>query len=361
MKIQDVGLQISRELYSFGAIFHPTDFSMFTRLTAWLRDSFGFSQRETRGFLLLLLIIGLCLLAPFAYRWLFPEKTIDTRASDQRQLDSLLARVQTMEAQRGFDTQTERDRPTGDRYAEARKLFRFDPNTASVGQLQQLGLPSWLAERIGKYRSKGGTFRRKEDLLKIYDFPPDLYDQLEPYIALAESPASNGYPAQSDVAQSGGADNRPAGGPTIYPDRPAFEKRPPKPVQQPFDINTADTSQLIALKGIGSGRARQIVKYRDALGGFANTSQFAEIFNIDSLSLSELQQYARINSPARKMSINTATPEELDRSPYLSRRQAEIIVRYREQHGAYTSAESLKPIRILDAKLIEKLAPYLSF
>ncbi len=332
---------------------------MFSRLTTWLRDSFGFSYRETRGFLLLLFIIGLCLLAPFGYRWLFPEKPIDTRAADQRQLDSLLARVQTMEAKRGFDTQTERDKPTGDRYAEAQKLFRFDPNTASVGQLQQLGLPKWMAERIEKYRSKGGKFRRKEDLLKIYDFPPDLYDQLEPYITLAE-PAPGTYPDRPAYADNR-AGNGPAGSPTAGTDRPAFEKRPPKPAQQPFDINTADTTQLIALKGIGSGRARQIVKFRDALGGFANTDQFAEIFNIDSLSLSELQQYARITSPVRKVAINTASAEELDKSPYLSRRQAEIIVKYREQHGAYANVEALKPIRILDAKIIEKLAPYLAF
>ncbi|NDK40311.1 helix-hairpin-helix domain-containing protein, partial [Pseudoxanthomonas gei] len=58
---------------------------------------------------------------------------------------------------------------------------------------------------------------------------------------------------------------------------------------------------------------------------------------------------------------NTASAEELDKHPFLSRRQAEIIVRYREQHGAYSSTESLRPIRILDAKTIDKIAPYLEF
>jgi competence protein ComEA len=352
--------------HSFGLSFPPTHGFMFSKITAWLRDSFGFSQRETRGFLLLLFLIGLCLLAPFAYKWILPDKPRPTTAADQRQLDSLLARVQIMETKRGFDTQSERDRPTGDRYAEPRKLFRFDPNTASVGQWQQLGLPRYMAERIDKYRSKGGKFRRREDLLKIYDFPPDLYDQLEPYISLPQPAPGNRfgtYPDRPAYASNrpGQPDNRPGSNPGGYPDRPPFEKRPPKPVQQPFDINSADTTQLIALKGIGSTRARQIVKYRDALGGFVSEAQFADIFNIDSLSISELQQYAKIRTPARKIAINTATPEELDRSPYLSRRQAEIIIKYREQHGAYTSIESLKPIKILDAKLIEKLGPYLSF
>jgi competence protein ComEA len=333
---------------------------MFKRITALLRDYFGFSHRETRGFLLLVVLIGLALAAPFLYQRVFPDKPADTAAADQRELDSLLARVQTYEAKRDYDREAEREKPTGERYNEPRKLFSFDPNTASVGQLQQLGLPRWMAERIDKYRSKGGQFRRKEDLLKIYDFPPDLYEQLEPYIALKGGEAGKERTGNATFGNTSGkpyAENEP-----FKPgDRPAFEKRPAKPAQQPFDINTADTTQLIALKGIGSGRARQIIKFRDALGGFANEAQFAEIFNIDSLSLSALQQYARIQTPARKLAINTASAEDLDRSPYLSRRQAEIIVRYREQHGAYANADALKPIRMLDAKTIERLTPYLAF
>ena len=222
--------------------------------------------------------------------------------------------------------------------------------------VQTCALPIW----IDKYRSKGGQFRKKEDLLRIYDFPSDLYDQLEPYIQLKgetgrggeKGPSGNRFADNSAGDKPGGA----SPGANRY-EKPAYVK----PVIQPFDINTADTAQLIALKGIGSGRARQIVKFRDALGGFANTEQFAEIFNIDSLSLSELQQYARIKTEVRKVLVNTATAEELDRSPYLSRRQAEIIVRYREQHGAYANADALKPIRILDAKTIERIAPYLAF
>ncbi|MEZ4904303.1 MAG: helix-hairpin-helix domain-containing protein [Spirosomataceae bacterium] len=62
-----------------------------------------------------------------------------------------------------------------------------------------------------------------------------------------------------------------------------------------------------------------------------------------------------------KISINTASPEEFDQHPYLSKRQAEIIVRYREQHGAYNSAQDLLNIKILDEKLVNKIAPYLAF
>jgi competence protein ComEA len=329
---------------------------MFSRFQALIRDYFGFSHKETRGFIVLIFLTLLCLLIPFLYRFVGSRTPVDTSLADQRKLDSLVALMQKEEAkQPQFGDRREKDKTTAERFSEP-KLVNFDPNTVSVAGWQQLGLPKWMAERIEKYRSKGGQFRRKEDLLKIYDFPPDLYDQLEPYITLKEASHS----AQSQNGQYRA--NKPfTNEPYKTNDRPAYPERPAKPVLQPFDINTADTAQLIALKGIGATLAGRIVKFRDALGGFVSTEQFREIYGLDSLALDELQTFGKIQSSVRKIPVNTATIDELDRHPFLSRRQAQIIVNYREQHGAYTSAESLKPIRILDAKTIEKIAPYLEF
>ncbi|AKD55332.1 helix-hairpin-helix domain-containing protein [Spirosoma radiotolerans] len=329
---------------------------MFSRFQALIRDYFGFSHKETRGFLVLLFLTILCLLIPFAYRLLSDSTPVDTSAADQRKLDSLVALMQIEEAkQPKFADRGEKEKTTAERFSDP-KLVHFDPNTISVAGWQQLGVPRWMAERIEKYRSKGGQFRRKEDLLKIYDFPPDLYDQLEPYITLKETPQSTQFKNDRFTA------NKPFPNQPYKPnDRPAYSERPAKPVLQPFDINTADTAQLIALKGIGATLAGRIVKFRDALGGFVSTDQFREIYGLDSLALTELQTFGKIRSSVRKIPVNTASAEELDRHPFLSRRQAQIIVNYREQHGAYTSAESLKPIRVLDAKTIEKIAPYLEF
>ncbi|GAB3989021.1 helix-hairpin-helix domain-containing protein [Spirosoma daeguense] len=332
---------------------------MFTRFQSIIRDYFGFSHKETRGFLVLLFLTALALLTPFLYRFIAQPENVNTSLADQRKLDSLVALMQEAEAkQPQFGNRPESDKTTFEHFSEP-KLFTFDPNTVSVAGWQQLGLPRWLAERIEKYRSKGGRFRRKEDLLRIYDFPPDLYDQLEAYITLNEQRGGTNVARDFEQNQRSTTADYPARA-TEQPSRYVTE-RPTKPVLQPFDINTADTSQLIALKGIGATLAGRIVKFRDALGGFVSPEQFRDIYGLDSLALNELQKFGQIRSPARKLAINTATAEELDKFPFLSRRQAQIIVNYREQHGAYTSAESLKPIRILDAKTIEKLAPYLDF
>ncbi|WP_018619505.1 helix-hairpin-helix domain-containing protein [Spirosoma luteum] len=335
---------------------------MFNRFQSLIRDYFGFSHKESLGFTVLIFLTVLCLFIPFLYRFVSDRNPIDTSATDQRKLDSLVSLMQAEEArQPQFGSRPEKDKTTAERFNEP-KLFNFDPNTVSVAGLQQLGLPKWLAERIDKYRGKGGQFRKKEDLLRIYDFPPDLYDQLEPYISLKEAPRNGQYPSErfGDTKASAGEPYKP-GERKPFPERPAYAERPAKPVIQPFDINTADTAQLIALKGIGATLAGRIVKFRDALGGFITTEQFRDIYGLDSLALGELEKFGKIQSAVRKISVNTATAEQLDKHPFLSRRQAQIIVNYREQHGAYTSAESLKPIRILDAKTIEKIAPYLEF
>jgi competence protein ComEA len=329
---------------------------MFARFQSLVRDYFGFSHKESRGYVVLLLLTLFFLLVPFLHRYLTDRKPADTSVADQRKLDSLVALMRAEEAkQPRFSDRSDREKTTTERFSEP-KLFAFDPNKASVAEWQQLGVPRWMAERIDKYRSKGGQFRKKEDLLRIYDFPPDLYDQLEPYITLKETSHSNRFDTDRPATNKPYTNDRPA-----YADRPAYPERPARPVLQPFDINTADTAQLIALKGIGSTLAARIVKYRDGLGGFIAPEQFKEVYGLDSIALEELTKFAQIRSAVRKIPVNTASAEELDRHPFLSRRQAQIIVNYREQHGAYTSAESLKPIRILDAKTIEKIAPYLEF
>lgn len=325
---------------------------MRTRFLAIVRDYFGFSHKEARGFLALLILLVVILLAPWLYRWLMPQAPPDTSAAEQRRLDSLLAvMVQPAAPGPGSRTYPPGAEESGAESARPAVRFAFNPNTVSVADWQRLGLPRWLAERIERYRQKGGRFRKKEDLLRIYNFPPDLYAELEPYVRLE--------PTSQPV--SGGGQERTVNG----SEKPVFQaahfERPARSALQPFDINTADTTQLVRLRGIGSRLAARIVKFRDALGGFISTDQYNEIFGLDSLAREELHRYAQIQTPARKIRINTASAEDLDRHPFLSRRQAEIIIRYREQHGAFRSAEDLKAIRILDEKTRERMGGYLSF
>jgi competence protein ComEA len=300
----------------------------------------------------LAVLMMLCWFGPLAYDRFFNQTPKIISQSDARTADSLLTILEKIQPEKPvYGKSYEKTYATKevDNPERPLSLFYFDPNLASAEQFQELGMPKFIAERIIKYRSKGGQFRKKEDLQKIYGLQSALYERLEPYINIAEKQAVVSISPTQPAAT--------ASLPPAAPAKPAYTK----PIVTTFDINTADTTQLIRLKGIGSKLAARIVKFRDGLGGFASTAQYSEVFGLDSLALSELDRFAQVRSTVHKISINTASPEEIDRHPYLSKRQSEIIVRYREQHGAYKTPQDLLNIKILDEKTVNKIAPYLAF
>ncbi|MFN4146102.1 MAG: helix-hairpin-helix domain-containing protein [Runella sp.] len=318
---------------------------MLSKLLLLIRDEFGLSRAQARGLLVLAVGMLVCWFGPLAFDRFFANNDAIINKTDEQKADSLLAILEKLQPQKTYTSSYSPISRADVSPETPLSLFYFDPNTASVSQLQALGMPKFIAERIEKYRSKGGKFRQKEDLQKIYGLRPELYERLEPYISIvAETPKT------ALVA-------------TNTPTSPAKEAEilPKAPKITTFDINTADTTQLIRLRGIGSKLAARIVKFRDGLGGFVSESQYAEIFGLDSLALAELYRFAQVRTPPQQISINTASIENLDRHPYISRRQAEIIIRYREQHGAYQSPQDLLRIKILDEKFVNKIAPYLAF
>ncbi len=310
-----------------------------------LRDYFGFSRQEVRGFLVLVGLMLVLWFSPLIYDRFYVSDNADFTISDRQTADSLAAVLESVQPEKRNFEKYEKYNQATQNPEKPFVLTEFDPNSADSEQLQSLGVPRFIAERIVKYRSKGGKFRKKEDLKRIYDFPPKLYDKLEPYISL------------NTDNQSVKVDNR-------FPEKPTFTENKPvyvKPAIVVFDINSADTTQLIKLKGIGSKLAARIVKFRDGLGGFISTNQYNEVFGLDSLALAELNKFSVVRSEPQKINVNTATAEILDRHVYISAKQAQIIVRYREQHGSYNSPTDLLKIKIFDEKYIDKIKPYLVF
>lgn len=324
---------------------------MFRRIINQLEDFFGISRKQARAAFVLMLMSFFLIWTPFVLRrWIMPLFPTSSEPVNTQKLDSIAAQLEkdaALQEEENESKYSKKEYTKGP--IKPVRLFSFDPNTASVDQLEELGIPAFIAKRIEKYRSKGGKFRKKEDLLNIYDFPSDVYQKLESYIKLPESGST--YP-KSNYPEKTYANNS----------LPKEIKAYNKPVIVPFDINTTDTTQLIKLKGIGSKLSLRILKFRDGLGGFHSTSQFSEIFGLDSLALTELNKYAKIQSPVKKININTATAEELGQHSYLRNRKINsVIVNYRTQHGAFQSVEDLKKVMVLDEKMIEKVEPYLVF
>ncbi len=192
--------------------------------------------------------------------------------------------------------------------------FAFDPNTVSLADLQRLGLSERQAQSVENYREKGGRFRSKTDFQKMYVVSDTLFTRLEPYIEIAK-----------------------------------------------LELNGADSTALVSLRGIGPWYARKILDYRDRLGGFVAAEQLLEIDGIDAERYAGFADGITVDpSRIRRLDLWHACDTVLARHPYLGSKGARSIVRYR---GLYDSARwtlpDLAAERVLPQENIEKLKKYI--
>ncbi|MBF0650564.1 helix-hairpin-helix domain-containing protein [Dysgonomonas sp. GY75] len=145
------------------------------------------------------------------------------------------------------------------------------------------------------------------------------------------------------------------------------DKTPGYPYQKKLEtggiveLNTADTTSLKMIPGIGTGFAKRIVKYRNLLGGFADITQLKEVWGLDNELYDKITPYIVLVPQIEKIKVNSADFNELNRHPYIDYKQARVIADIREWKGRI---ESLKRLRLLEEFTdddIKRLTPYLSF
>lgn len=219
----------------------------------------------------------------------------------------------------------------------------FDPNTVDSMTLLHLGFKPWQAKNMLKYRAKGGKYRKKEDLKKLYGMTDSMYLALTPYI----------YIKDSIVVDSARIDS-------VHMDTlPKWNSTKKDTI---LNLRTADTTELKLIRGIGSYRAKMIVRYREQLGGYAQVEQIMEARGMDKVIADSILPHFYIDSiVVNKIPINHIRPEVLQRHPYLNFEQAKAIYEYRRKHIRIKSAEELKKIKGLSPTVIEKILIYLDF
>ena len=128
-----------------------------------------------------------------------------------------------------------------------------------------------------------------------------------------------------------------------------------------LDLNHCDTTDLQYIRGIGRYTANQIVKYREQLGGYYSVQQLSEE-PFAKLRLDTLTQHFTVDTTViRRLSVNTASAEKLQRHPYLRYSQAKAIYTLRRKRIVLHSIDDLRPLPELSDSDLYRLAPYLSF
>lgn len=123
-------------------------------------------------------------------------------------------------------------------------------------------------------------------------------------------------------------------------------------------LNTADTTALKTIPGIGPYFARKIVEYGERLGGYVSIDQLDEIENFPL----EAKDYLTIVNPSpRKLNLNRLSLNDLKRHPYINFYQARAITDYRRLHGPLKSLDDLRLSKDFPNDVIERLLPYVEY
>ena len=276
-----------------------------------IKDYFQFNKKERNGILLLS-----CLLLLLILFYQFSHLLKQESRTDFSSFEKALAELEYEQE------------PTIEKQKDS--LFYFNPNTLADKGWLALGLSQGKLKVLRNYQQSGGYFKQKEDLQRCYAFGDAFYNTIKEYVSIPE----------------------------IYEPEP----KNPQPITLTLiiELNQADSLALISVKGIGPFYAKQILKYRNELGGFINYEQFTEIWGLENLELENLKQQTNIDTLyISKTNINTVTIEKLRNHPYLNYKQAKMIVNYRKQHGHFKQIKDIQKIRPISPEIFRKIAPYL--
>lgn len=193
------------------------------------------------------------------------------------------------------------------------KLFTFDPNTLNAEGWQKLGFSEKQTNSILNYRDKilKGSFKNLDDIKKCYMISDEKFKQLKPYISLST-------PAKIQEQETNFAS---------------------------IDLNKITFKQLIEF-GFDERAAGSFVGFRKKLGGFANTQQMLDTYNIDKDLMEKLIKTAKFSAESvTKYTLIDAPEDWLKNHPYF-KYSADKIIFYRtsyQDENKIWKALKLKP------------------
>jgi len=302
-----------------------------------------FTRKERNGIMLICILIVFIAFLPDIYSWLFPQRmssyslqSVEIKKLQVSSTDSADVEKNPFRND-GVSTHMEETDLTDHNSS----IFYFDPNTLSPEQWKKLGLRDKTILTIQKYISKGGRFRKPDDIRKIWGISPALVEKLVPYVSIKEPEEKSRNSFQQAVVKE--------------------HNEFPRHRTASADINLADSSQFEQLPGIGPKLAARIVAFRSKLGGFHSIEQVAETFGLPDSVYRKIQPLlVNTQTEVNKININQAPPETLKAHPYIRYALANAIVQYRKQNGNFTRVEDIKKIMMVDENLYRKIAPYLA-
>jgi len=272
-----------------------------------------FNRSQRRGIILLFVLIFLLQVIIFLQDNMFPVKQEDkykVPLALQQQYDSL--KIIALEKRK-------------------KKIYPFNPNYLTDFKAYYLGFSVEEIDRILTFRKQGKFFQNKKEFQQISGISDSLFQVLEPFINIPvyKKYSINNYPVTISTT----------------------------------DINKATATDLQVINGIGAVLSKRIVKYRNMIGGFTRKNQLNKVYGLEPEVIQRVwKKFSIIDMsqkeepvPLKKLSINSATPEELQKIYGIGEKLSQRIVKYRDKLGGFTVKEQLNEVYGLSPEVIARL------
>ncbi len=286
-------------------------------------DPFYISKRNRRGVFTLFFV---SIVVVFTPRFLMLFETEDNIIVSSEDLESL-------EKSRSFfqnKYEHKKDSSKKNKYKVPER--KFDPNKYSVEDWMKLGLSKKQAAVVMKFTNRG--IYSNDDLKKIFVIPEELFNKIKD---------STYYLPKETLSKI---------------ERELNQDRPTTPL---VDLNKSSVEEFTNINGIGPFYAKQIIRYREQLGGYHSKEQLLEVWKMNLETYEKLKDYIFIQKgETNKISLNSTNINELNNHPYLNWNQANSIIKMREQRGGFNSINDIKESILIDEETFEKLVPYLT-
>ena len=227
---------------------------MKSKLYFFLKNYFGFSNRESRGFVLVLPVLFILYIFPIFYGWILENRESKHYEEYLMKADSLqqagwalFPNSQLNSTAKVQDTLTKKRPYQGVKSPELNRMLFLEADSIELQIVPGIG--QTLAGRIVKYRENLGGFNQKEQLLEVYGIQPEVMDRVFDYFEFQ---------------------------PNIY---------------RKIKINEADVATLANHPYLNFGTAKVIVAYREQHGNYDKSEDLLKIRIFNQDWLDRIQPY----------------------------------------------------------------------
>jgi len=225
----------------------------------------------------------------------------------------------------GMELQKQLERSNASKKPKSTSSFQYNPNFLTDYQAYLIGLPTEAYDRLKTYRQTNQFIKNPEEFQMITQLSDAQFKAIEKQLKFSTR----------------------------------FKKTTKKAIKKK-DINSATAEEFTIVSGVGKVLSERLVKYRAYLSGFSVLDQCYEVYGLDSLVVKRLFDYFEIQSQPNihKLDLETASLSELEKTPYLNRKEAEQLIAYRTKNNQIDLAV-LSELFVNSPNKLERLKLYL--